>query len=424
MIELGLARIAQLAPKSFPWKAIHVAGTNGKGSICAYLSAMIKAGGLRSARYTSPHLIDRWDCIAIDENIVSKGDFEASENQVKAKDHTLQVRASEFELLTATAFQLFDVSRPPIDYGVIEVGLGGRLDATNILSNVEVSVITKIGMDHQAQLGNTIQEIAKEKAGIMRPQVPCIADGTNQIEVIDTLQAHADAIGTPLSFVTADSNPSLYAELQPHFKRYDLEPHQKSNLLIACEVVRTMLSARSASAKPDISPFLDGIAKVVWPGRLQRISIEPLVGRKESVLLDGAHNQQSAEALAGHVNRTLRKSNTPITWVFAASQGKDIRNILQCCVLDGDTIIPAGFGPVDGMPWVRSMEIDDIASVARSLPIEVQVAGREQNNSLLQRLGFASNIAKGGPMVIAGSLYLVSDVLRLLRDSTIAATRP
>lgn len=416
MIELGLARIAQLAPRSFSWKAIHVAGTNGKGSICAYLSAMIKAGGLRSARYTSPHLIDRWDCIVIDEDVVSQGDFEASENLVKAKDHKMQVRASEFELLTATAFQLFDVSRPQIDYGVVEVGLGGRLDATNILSNVEVSVITKIGMDHQAQLGNTIQEIAKEKAGIMRPQVPCIADGTNQVEVIDTLQAHANAIGTPLSFVTADSNPSLYAELQPHFERHDLEPHQKSNLLIACEVIRTMLSRRNGSAKPDIKPFLDGIANAVWPGRLQRISIEPLVGRTESVLLDGAHNQQSAEALAGHVDRTLRKPDAPVTWVFAASRGKDIRNILQCCLRKGDVIIPACFGPVDGMPWVQSMEVDDIASIARNLTIEVQVAGQEQNISLLERLRLASNVAKGGPIAIAGSLYLVSDVLRMFRD--------
>lgn len=134
MIELGLSRIARLAAQTpQPWKAIHVAGTNGKGSICAYLSAMLHASGVRCGRFTSPHLIDRWDCITIDEQTVQESSFIEAEERVKQRSQLLRMasKATEFELLTATAFEIF--YREKIEMGVIEVGLGGRLDATNIL---------------------------------------------------------------------------------------------------------------------------------------------------------------------------------------------------------------------------------------------------------------------------------------------------
>src|SRR6187402_2890767 len=120
MIELGLARISRLL--SFtpqPWKAIHVAGTNGKGSICAYLSAMLKASGVRCGRFTSPHLIDRWDCITINEQTVQEGTFRAAERLVNTRNNAGKIEASEFELLTATAFEVFQQEK--IEMGVIEV---------------------------------------------------------------------------------------------------------------------------------------------------------------------------------------------------------------------------------------------------------------------------------------------------------------
>ncbi|KKY23914.1 putative dihydrofolate synthetase fol3 [Phaeomoniella chlamydospora] len=420
MIELGLARIAHLVPKQYTWKAVHVAGTNGKGSICAYLSAMIKEAGFRPARFNSPHLIDRWDCISINDFAVERKDFEKTEQSIKIRDQELHINASEFELLAATAFELFNASQPPIDYGVIEVGLGGRLDATNVLSNIEVSIIAKIGLDHQVQLGNTILEIAREKAGIMRPKVPCIIDGTNEREVLEALQDHACKVGTPVALVTADSRPETYAELQPVFNQQDLEPHQRANLLVATEAMKMLMSRCSQSVKGDTKNFLDGVRKVQWPGRMQRLGLEQLTGRQETVLLDGAHNLQSAEALAAHVDRTMRHVGRSVTWVIAASQGKDLGSILTSCLHNNDKLIPVTFGPVDGMPWVHSMTIDDIVAAVKKIPVDVEIVNTTEadGNGLVDRLRLACDVANEGPLVIAGSLYLVSDVLRLLRSVT------
>ncbi|KAJ5665721.1 uncharacterized protein N7477_008169 [Penicillium maclennaniae] len=149
MIELGLSRVSSLLQQSsLTWKAIHIAGTNGKGSISAYLSHLLSNEGVRCGRFTSPHLIDRWDCITVGERVVQESLFRQIEDQVKLRDQRLGIGASEFELLTATAFEIFNHEK--VEVGVIEVGMGGRLDATNILSDVLVSVIAKIGMDHQA----------------------------------------------------------------------------------------------------------------------------------------------------------------------------------------------------------------------------------------------------------------------------------
>lgn len=194
MIELGISRIARLLQQTpLSWKAIHVAGTNGKGSISAYLSRLLAAGGIRCGRFTSPHLVDRWDCITIDEKVVQESLFRQIEASVKLRDQDLGIGASEFELLTATAFEIFNHER--VEVGVVEVGMGGRRDATNVLDNVLVSVISKIGLDHQALLGDSIEQIAREKAGILKPDVPCVIDGTNSVEVLKTIQYRIRELG-------------------------------------------------------------------------------------------------------------------------------------------------------------------------------------------------------------------------------------
>ena len=419
MIELGLARIGRIAPKAYPWRAIHIAGTNGKGSISAYLSAMIKEAGFRPARYNSPHLIDRWDCITIDDKTVDKTSFETTEDAVKRKDRELQIKASEFEVLTATALEIFNASYPRIDYGVIEVGMGGRLDATNILPNVEISIIAKIGLDHQAFLGRTIEQIAREKAGIMRPDVPCLVDGTNQPEVIQTLEAHAEEVGTPLSLITLESRPQSALQLQAFCEKQDLEPHQRTNLLVAVEAMKLLIARRTDRDTAQPKSYLQGLKNVEWPGRLQSLGMRSLTGRDEPLLLDGAHNRQSAEVLAQHVTRKVRKDGKPVTWIIAASQGKDITGMLDCLLQDGDRVVPVSFGPVDGMPWVKSASLDSIGAAAGASTADVQVVDIHDADmdSLIARVRLASDIAQEDPIVIAGSLYLVSDVLRLLRDN-------
>lgn len=403
MIELGLARIARLVQHTpQTWKAIHVAGTNGKGTICAYLSAMLHASGVKCGRFTSPHLIDRWDCITIDEKVVQEEKFLEAERLVRKRDQDEGIGASEFELLTATAFEIF--AREKIEMGVIEVGLGGRLDATNVMSSKAVTVISKMGLDHQSFLGNTLEEIALQKAGIMRPGVPCVLDRTNTPSVRKVVEDYAKKIGTT---VILSSTDSAFAE---ELDESDFEPHQWDNL--ACAYTAFHL-AFTKSHSP-LHRILPAVQELKWPGRLQTTDIRAATGRKEAVLLDGAHNTQSAEALGGYVDRKLRPKAPRVTWVLAASRGKELDSILKPLLRQDDCVTAVEFGPVDGMPWVKPMDAADILAEAAKAGVDTS---RQYNagNDISAALRWAAEVAQGGPLVIAGSLYLVSDVLRLMR---------
>ena len=413
MIELGLSRVSSLLQQSsLTWKAVHIAGTNGKGSISAYLSHLLSAEGVRCGRFTSPHLIDRWDCITIGERVVQESLFRQIEDQVKLRDQKLGIGASEFELLTATAFEIFNHER--VEVGVVEVGMGGRLDATNILSDVLVSVIAKIGMDHQAFLGSTIEEIAREKAGILKPGVPCVVDNTNEAAVLAALSGRIQELGIDAIFVSPDKAEKQLPPLAQLFRKMDLEPHQKENMCSAVTALRLALFKIRPEA--DAYALLPHLADVKWPGRLEHISLQPLVTRKQQVLIDGAHNPQSADVLGRYVDRKLRpESPGGVTWVIAASSGKDLAGVFRSIIRPGDSVATAEFGPVDGMPWVKPTNATELASAIQSIPEIGQVKSFE--GDLLPALRWASEVSQGRPLVIAGSLYLVSDVHRLLRDA-------
>lgn len=399
MIELGLSRITRLlqhTPQS--WKAIHVAGTNGKGSTCAYLSAMLHASGRSCARFNSPHFIDRWDCITINEQPVPENLFLDAERLVKERDRQDGIGASEFELLTATAFEIMERER--VEFGVIEVGMGGELDATNAMRHKAVTVVTKIGLDHQFLLGDTIQEIARTKAGIMRESVPCIVDQSNEPSVLQVIKEHARAVGAEAVF------PSEMASLKTALSQAGFEPHQIQNIANALEAFRRACPDEDVT----LERWLPTIKQTRLPGRLQTVKIPPS-GRE--VLLDGAHNVQSAEVLAAYVNKHLRSGGRPVTWVLAASQGKDVKGILEVIIQPGDLATAMRFGPVDGMPWVRPQEPKEILDAASQCGAK-SLDSHDDAADLSKTLGSA--LDEGNPVVVAGSLYLVSDVLRWLRD--------
>jgi folylpolyglutamate synthase/dihydrofolate synthase len=404
MIELGLGRIGRLIRHTpQPWKAIHVAGTNGKGSICAYLSSMLRASGVRSGQFTSPHLIDRWDVITIDGRVVQESRFLEAEQLVLERDRVEGIRATQYELLTATAFEVF--AREKIDIGVVEVGLGGRIDATNAIQSKAATVISKIGLDHQSFLGNTIQEIAREKAGIMRPGVPCVLDRSNLPEVRDVVEAYAREIGTDV--ILSSTEPSILENLsQTNFPQHQLE-----NLACAYTAFRLIYKG------PEVPQhrLAAAIQNVTWQGRLQTVDIRSLTGRREAVLLDGAHNPQSAEVLGSYVDQRLRKASKT-TWVLAASQGKEIGGMVKPLVHPGDCVAAVQFGPVDSMPWVQAMATQDILAAAAASGIDANLL-YNSGSDVPGALRWATTVAEGGPLVIAGSLYLVSDVLRLLREA-------
>ncbi|KAJ5907876.1 hypothetical protein N7495_000558 [Penicillium taxi] len=412
MIELGLGRVARLLQQTtLSWRSIHIAGTNGKGSISAYLSHLLSADGVRCGRFNSPHLIDRWDCITIGERVVQESLFRKIEEQVKLRDKTLGIGASEFELLTATAFEIFNHEN--VEIGVVEVGMGGRLDATNILDNVLVSVITKIGMDHQAFLGSTIEEIALEKAGILKPGVPCVIDNTNEAAVIATLSHRIQELGIDATFVSPDMAGAQAPLLAQLFQEWDLEPHQQQNMCCAVSALR--LALPRVRPNHDVLSLLPHLAHVKWPGRLEDVSIQALTSRQESALIDGAHNLQSAEVLGKYVDRKLRPHAKNVTWVVAASSGKDLAGVFSSIIRSGDNVATTEFGPVDGMPWVKSTNAVDLTLAIRSIPEIGQVQSFE--GDLLSAINWASETSQSQPLVIAGSLYLISDVHRLLRDA-------
>ena len=404
MIDLGLARIGALL-KHTPqtWKAIHVAGTNGKGSICAYLTAMLRAKNISCGRFTSPHLIDRWDCITLNDGAVSEVKFRHFEDVVKKRNEDQGLGASEFELLTATAFEIFESEK--IDVGVIEVGLGGALDATNVLGHKSVTVISKIGLDHQSFLGNTLEAIALQKAGIVRAGVPCVVDGSNPQTVLDVIREYAASVGTAAT-ITHPGSSTLVRELE-----YMLEPHQQQNLALADEAFRLAFPRHASNT----GILAQAIKKMSWPGRLQQLHIESVTGRKSPALLDGAHNPQSAEALATYVDKHLRSEGKPVTYVLAASAGKDLSEIMRLILRPGDNVAAVEFGSVDGMPWVKSMNSANILGVARSCGIAA-TSQFDAHANVESALKWAVHRAAEGPLVIAGSLYLVSDILRMLRE--------
>ena len=411
MINLGLARISRLLKNTaLPWRAIHVAGTNGKGSVCAYISAMLKAGDVPCGRFTSPHLIDRWDCITINEKTVDQDLFLATEQELQQANEVEGIGASEFELLTATAFTLF--AQQKIAIGVVEVGLGGTEDATNILREPAVTVITKIGEDHQSLLGSTIEEIAEHKAGILKPCVSCVLDGTNDKRVLARIQDRAiDRHAGPLIYVPHDTGEKE-ATIWSVLSRDDYEAHQQIHITLAFEALSIAL--KSTHSSQQLSKLLPAVRSTIWPGRLQNINIKAWTGRTEDVLLDGAHNVQAAEVLKSYVDRRLRLAREPVTWVIAISSGKRVQELLSVLLEPQDRLVAYEFGAVSGMPWVSPVGSREIMSVAKSVGLQDDMVHGKVD--ILGALDLASNQSRGGPLVIAGSLYLVSDVLRAIRE--------
>lgn len=196
-IRLGLSRVSRLLePTPQSWPAIHVAGTNGKGSVSSYIRAMLQRSGKRTGSFNSPHVVDRWDCIRINDEVISRSLFQTIEADVLAWNEKEKIRGSSFELLTAIAYRAFTAAN--VDIAVVECGMGGRFDATNVLENSVATAITSIGLDHQDFLGRSIEEIAWHKAGIMKKDVPCTILPSIDPRAKKTIEDEALSVGVSL----------------------------------------------------------------------------------------------------------------------------------------------------------------------------------------------------------------------------------
>jgi len=252
---------------------VHVAGTNGKGAVCAMLDACLRAGGFRVGRYTSPHLVRVAERFFLDGAAVGEARLDAVAAALPpVPDLTY------FEYLTLVAFSLYAAERP--DFTVLETGLGGRLDATNVCRPA-LTVITRIGLDHCDWLGDTVERIAREKAGIVKAGVPVVL-GENLPSVRAVVAARAAECGAPFRYA-----PELADETELPADFSLVGRFNRENAVTALAALKT-LAARSDAAV-SLSRCLPGFARTVWPGRFQRL------GR---FIVDGAHNPPAARALA------------------------------------------------------------------------------------------------------------------------------
>jgi dihydrofolate synthase/folylpolyglutamate synthase len=320
-IKLGLERMREACAllgnpeRSAP--VLHVAGTNGKGSTCAFAEAALRAAGLRTGLYTSPHLTHFCERIRIDGEPISEERACELLQEVRARVPWAlgEPGLTFFEIVTLMGFLAFR----GVDVMVVEVGLGGRLDATNVVAP-RACAVTSLGLDHLQYLGPTLAHVAAEKAGIVKPGAPAVSAGQPR-EAAQVLQRAADAAGVPLwrpgrdyRFESRDVRPFCYAGPRWVVRAGDLAlagHHQRTNAALACALLEASELCEPRHAE-------EGLRTVRWPGRLERFG---------DVYVDGAHNPHAAHSLAHAIPALL--AGRPLRLVFGAMQDKDAAAMLR-----------------------------------------------------------------------------------------------
>jgi dihydrofolate synthase / folylpolyglutamate synthase len=386
---LGLERITALLatlgnPQDRLPPVFHVAGTNGKGSTCAFLRSILEAAGLKVHVYTSPHLVRFNERIRVAGTLIADEDLAPLLSEVLNRAEAYEIGPSFFEATTAAAFLAF--SRTPADASVIEVGLGGRLDATNIVTPV-VCGIAQIGIDHQAFLGETLAEIAGEKAGIAKAGVPlvCLSQPPEALARIEAVAADAGAL-----LLIEGRDWQIDNTLAPSMAG----AHQMLNANLAAQMCNVLLRRQEPSLNegsqlsgllPSQEHIEFGIRTAAWPARLQKLYPGPLTGTKQ-VWIDGAHNPAAAEVLSDHLNAHPKHL---ILGILANKDADGIIGLLAPHALSLTFIL---------VPNHESHSPSDLA----------KKWGGKAATSLTQALATIDD-----NILIVGSLYLTGEALRL-----------
>jgi dihydrofolate synthase / folylpolyglutamate synthase len=396
-IKFGLENIstlvARLGHPERTFRSVHIAGTNGKGSVTAMVDAALRAAGHRSARYTSPHLIDLTERFVIDGRPVSRDALVAAVADVRdvidslRKDGGLDVQPTFFEVTTAVAFELF--RRASVEVAVLEVGLGGRLDATNVIAppHVVATAITSIAFDHQRYLGTTQREIAFEKAGIIKPGVPVVV-GPLEPEAAAVIERVASERGAEIVRTSAADCGSLAVRLEG--------AHQIANAAVAIGLLRIL---DASGIRVPAHAVAAGLANPLWPGRLETRRLAD--GRE--LLLDAAHNPAGAAALASYL-LTEDKAGRPM--VFAAMRDKDVAGMFTALLpAVGALVVTRASNP-------RSAEPERLAAhahaIAPGLPISIEPVVAD---------ALAAAWRHSPRIVVAGSIFLLGDVMKVVEGT-------
>jgi dihydrofolate synthase / folylpolyglutamate synthase len=369
------------------FRSLHVAGTNGKGSVTAMAERALRAAGHKSARYTSPHLVRLNERFSVGGESIEDAALEAAIDDVRTAiedlRHARRLSAPPtfFEVTTAVAFELF--RRAGVDVAVVEVGLGGRLDATNVLMPV-ATAITSIGFDHEQYLGSTLRQIAIEKAGIVKPGVPVVV-GDVPGEALEAIEEVARDRGAEVVQAGREL-PREYVGIELGLRG----AHQVRNAAVA---VRLLEAARAGGIGLSHDAIAAGLANVSWPGRLDLRRFDD--GRE--LLLDAAHNPDGAASLAAYL---AEWTGAKPTLVFGAMRDKDVSGMLRALLPSVRALV------VTRAANPRSADPASIADAARAIAPDLPILVEPDRRRALEVAWRES-----ARVVVAGSIFLVGDVL-------------
>ncbi len=387
-IKLGLENIrALLSALDHPeraWRSVHIAGTNGKGSVAAMVERGLRAAGLRTGRYTSPHLNTIEERVALDGTPVDPETFAAVTAEVLdvvddgLRSGAVTVTPTFFEVSTAIAFEIF--RRAKVDVAVVEVGMGGRFDATNVLAP-SVSAITSIAFDHERHLGNTLSDIAFEKAGIAKRGVPLVVGRVSKDAWARITKVAAD-VGAPV----IDAHGTTTDRIYPPLKLALLGRHQLENAAVAVAVLE-MWSAVVSNIPTEA--IVTGLTDCEWPARLEWLH---LPGGAE-LLLDAAHNPAGAAALATYLDDS---GVAPLPIVLAAMADKDISGMVTPLRRVASSFVATT------VPHPRARPAEALAETIREIAPRIPVDAEPSPDAAVAKA------TAGAPRAVAaGSIFLV-----------------
>lgn len=408
-MDLKLERVAEAlrlcgSPQQ-RFAAIHVAGTNGKGSTATFLHSILRTAGYRVGLFTSPHLIDFCERIRLGSRWITEQEVVDGVAEIRAVLEPARIQLTPFEMMTVLAFQAF--ARTNMEIAVVEVGLGGRLDSTNVLLPL-VSVITSIGLDHQAYLGNTEREIAYEKGGIIKPTIPVVI-GQVSPESRDVLLRIAAERDSPAylfnrEFAVHETPPDKTAYSGPHWRiphlqlglRGQFQYRNAATALAALELIQPTWPVSVAQAE-------QGVRTAYWPGRVEVVSQSPLV------ILDGAHNPQALDTLQAELPALV--GGRRVKLLFAVMRDKDWRAMIPMLTQFVSEVV------VTRAHQARAEDPELLrAAFAPFCPVRIVADAAEACQQLV------ASAQPDEAIVVAGSLFLVGEVYPLF-SPTVMTTR-
>lgn len=409
-IKLGMERIEgllrELGNPEQKIKTVHVTGTNGKGSVTSMITNILLAANLKVGKFTSPHLVKYNERITLNGQDISDEDFATAISAVKvAADSVVKKgvceQPTQFEILTAAAFLYFCLQK--VDYAVIEVGMGGLWDSTNVITPV-VSVITNVALDHTDRCGKTLERIAMQKAGIIKEKVPLVtaAEGNEALGPIISFAMFKEAPvylydkafhGEEITSSMAGQKFMLYAG-DTYQSEYEIKlpgEHQIKNTSLA--IVAAKLVSKQDDRVNELALHI-GVANTLWPGRLERIAQHP------DIILDGAHNPHGAQAL----RRALDKyyPGKPVSFVFGMMGDKDMSGVIKTLIHAQDRVYT-----VRADKGYRAAEAAELAKLVGENAVPVEDLGDAYARAL-------ADVGADGVVCVCGSLYLVGEFKKML----------